>query len=88
MQNYPNPFNISTKLYYTLPKECMVTISIFNILGERVADIVNNIRESGRQIKTWNAVNISSGVYLYRLNADPVDGSGKFSKVMKMVFLK
>jgi hypothetical protein len=88
MQNYPNPFNLSTKLYYTLPKECLVTISVFNILGEKVADLVNDSRESGKQTITWNAVNISSGVYIYRINASPVDGSGKFSKVMKMVLLK
>ena len=81
-QNYPNPFNPSTTISFSLPKAEKVSLRVYNILGEQVADLINGNREAGYYNVTWNASNISSGIYIYRLEA----GSNVISK--KMTLLK
>jgi len=66
-QNYPNPFNPSTTIKFALPKEGMVKLNVFNILGEQVAAIFNGIKQAGSYSVDWNAGNLSSGMYFYRL---------------------
>jgi hypothetical protein len=66
-QNYPNPFNSSTLIRFTLPTNNVIRLDVFDILGRRVATLVDGLRESGTYEIPFNAANLSSGIYLYRL---------------------
>ncbi len=68
-QNYPNPFNPATTISYRVPSAGRVTLAVFNMLGERVATLVDGTMEPGTYAATWNASGASSGVYFYRLSA-------------------
>jgi photosystem II stability/assembly factor-like uncharacterized protein len=81
-QNYPNPFNPTTTVRYSIPKEGLVTLKVYNVIGEEVAGLVNEIKQAGNYNLTFDAVNLSSGVYLYKLQA------GSFVETKKMVLLK
>jgi Secretion system C-terminal sorting domain len=81
-QNYPNPFNPSTKIVYNIPNESKVKLEIFNILGEQVATLVNEVKPAGKYTIDFNASELSSGVYIYKLST----GDQLFSK--KMILLK
>ena len=80
-QNYPNPFNRSTKISYNLPKPNKVKIEVFNLLGQKVETLINHHMSAGSHEINFNARNLSSGVYLYRIE------SGEFQEVKKMVLL-
>jgi hypothetical protein len=71
-QNYPNPFNPSTLIKYTLPKQTHATLTIYNILGEKIITLVNEIQQSGYHEVLFNSNSLSSGIYLYvlRTNSD------------------
>lgn len=86
-QNYPNPFNPSTTLEFSLAKDSRVTVKVFDIIGQEVATIVNNSFSSGSHQINFDASNLNSGVYLYRLEANAVDGS-TFSATRKMTLTK
>jgi hypothetical protein len=80
-QNYPNPFNPATMISYFLPEAGKVTLTVFNMLGEKVADLVNELQESGSYKVNFDASNLSSGTYIYTLNVN-----GKvFSKKMQLI---
>jgi hypothetical protein len=81
-QNYPNPFNPSTEISFTLAKSEKVKLAVYNLLGKEVAVLVNGTRNAGPQTVTFNAKNLSSGVYFYKLEA----GSSVLAK--KMMLLK
>lgn len=81
-QNYPNPFNPSTTISYSLPTTDMVQLKIFNILGQEVTTLVNEEKPSGSYELNWDAVNLPSGVYIYRLQA------GSFVQTRKMILMK
>ncbi len=81
-QNYPNPFNPSTTINYSIPKASIVTIKIFNILGQEVRTLVNENKSAGNYSLRFNAVNLSSGVYFYSIKA------GNYYQVKKMMLLK
>ena len=81
-QNYPNPFNPSTTIAFDLPKSSDVTLKIFNILGEEVTILVSNRLSAGSYSYEWDASNLASGVYLYRLQA------GDYVKTRKMVLMR
>jgi mannose/cellobiose epimerase-like protein (N-acyl-D-glucosamine 2-epimerase family) len=68
-QNYPNPFNPATTISYRVPSAGRVTLAVFDMLGERVATLVDGTMEPGTYTATWNAGGASSGVYFYRLSA-------------------
>lgn len=68
-QNFPNPFNSTTEFEYNIAKPGLVNISIFNLRGQQVADLVNTHREVGEYRVSWNAGNLPSGVYFYRIMA-------------------
>jgi len=87
-QNYPNPFNPSTKISFSLPTESKVKLQVFNTLGELVTTLVDETKNAGVHQLEWNAGNLASGVYLYRINAESVSDAKQFSSVKKMVLLK
>ncbi|MFA7289585.1 MAG: T9SS type A sorting domain-containing protein [Melioribacteraceae bacterium] len=82
MQNYPNPFNPATTIKFTLPEAVRVRLEVFNILGEKVADLINSEMDAGYHEVNWNARNLSTGVYVYSINA------GSYSSIKKMILLK
>ncbi|MBD3287500.1 T9SS type A sorting domain-containing protein, partial [candidate division KSB1 bacterium] len=86
-QNYPNPFNPTTKINYSIPNEEIVKLSIYNMLGQRVAEIVNKRQPSGHYSVVWNATDsngllMPSGVYFCKLEA------GSFVDIKKLILLK
>lgn len=87
-QNYPNPFNPITTINYSLPFESNVKISIFNSLGEVVTELLNSSQQSGYHSISFNAVNISSGIYFYAISASSIEGQNEFNSVRKMILLK
>ncbi|MGD8780937.1 MAG: T9SS type A sorting domain-containing protein [Ignavibacteria bacterium] len=87
-QNYPNPFNPETKIRYSIPLESRVTITLFNTLGEQIELLEDNIKTAGTYELNYDASNLSSGLYIYRMNAESTDGSKSFSKTNKMILLK
>ncbi|MFZ1977891.1 MAG: T9SS type A sorting domain-containing protein [Bacteroidota bacterium] len=81
-QNYPNPFNPSTTIAFTLPSRSFVTLKIFDILGREMATIVSEELAAGNYTRQWNAANLSSGVYFYRLQ------TGSSAQTKKLILLK
>ena len=81
-QNYPNPFNPSTTIKFAVPKESMVNLSIYNVLGELVSTIVNEEMIPGYYEYKFDASGIVSGVYLYRIEV------GEFVEIKKSILLK
>lgn len=81
-QNYPNPFNPSTIIKYALPRNEKVTIDIYDLLGRKVAELVNGEVEAGYHEVKFNAGNLASGIYFYRLSA------GSFTQINKMLLMK
>jgi len=86
-QNYPNPFNPLTSISYEIPKESIVRISVYNLRGQKVADLVSEMHPAGYHNVMWNSMDmsgkpVSSGVYIYTIQAD------EFRAVKKMVLMK
>jgi len=86
-QNYPNPFNPITTIEYALPKAADVTISVYNIVGQKVATLINSKQAAGFYSIQWNGsdgfgAKVATGVYLYHIHA------GNFNKTLKMVLMK
>jgi photosystem II stability/assembly factor-like uncharacterized protein len=81
-QNYPNPFNPATKINFSIAAAGKVTIIVYDILGNEVAEIVNKDMEAGSHSAEFNAAGFTSGIYFYKITA------GNFSETMKMLFLK
>ena len=81
-QNYPNPFNPTTTLEFSLPQNSFVTLKVFNVLGKEVATLVNGPVEAGKHKLNFDASNLNSGVYFYKIEAD------NFVDTKKMILLK
>ncbi len=81
-QNYPNPFNPSTTIEYSVPKDRRINLSVFNVLGEKVDEIYSGFKKAGNYKINFNAEDLSSGVYFYRLK------SGKKSITKKLILLQ
>lgn len=81
-QNYPNPFNPSTTIKFALPERAKVTLSIYNLLGEKVIELVNGEMDAGYHEIQWNANGFASGVYFYTLQA------GTFIETKKLILMK
>ena len=88
-QNYPNPFNPSTTIRYSLPVESRVQLTIYNLLGQKVATIVNGVQDVGYQSVLWNAGEFASGVYMYRIDAVSASNPEQaYTQIRKMLILK
>jgi len=87
-QNYPNPFNPSTVINYALPFSSNVKIVIYNILGERIRELLNGQENAGYYSINFNTTGLSSGVYIYRIEAKSVDGKSEYRDTKKMLLLK
>ena len=81
-QNFPNPFNPVTTIRYSIPKAEKVQLTVYNILGQKVMEVVNKLQAPGQHTVHIQAKNLASGVYVYRLKA------GARVQVRKMVVLK
>ncbi len=80
--NYPNPFNPSSSLSYSIAKSVLVTLKVYDVLGTEIETLVNEEKSTGTYELNWNASNLPSGVYFYRLQA------GDFVQTRKMILLK
>lgn len=81
-QNYPNPFNPATIIRFSLPTSSVVTLNVYNTLGEKVATLLNGSLESGYHQVSFDAANLPSGLYFYEIKA------GEFSSIKKMLLMK
>jgi len=81
-QNYPNPFNPSTNITYSLPLREFVTLKVFDILGKEITTLVNEEKPAGEYKVQFNATNLPTGVYFYRIN------SGNYTETKKLIVLK
>lgn len=81
-QNYPNPFNPSTTIDYTLPENSFVTLKVYDVLGNAIATLVNDNEDAGNHSIVFDAQDLPSGIYLYKIE------SGNFREVRKMILLK
>ena len=82
LQNYPNPFNPTTTISFTLPERSLVVLSIYNELGQKVAELFNGDKPAGSHSIEWNAGKFVSGVYFYELKTD------KFTLTKKLILMK
>ncbi|HMD13306.1 MAG TPA: T9SS type A sorting domain-containing protein, partial [Bacteroidota bacterium] len=81
-QNYPNPFNPVTRIEYQVPKTAVVTIKVYNVLGQEVSTLVNSVKTAGYYQASFGGAQYSTGIYFYRMSA------GSFVSTKKMVYLK
>ena len=81
-QNFPNPFNPSTTISFSIPGQEFVTLEVFNALGEKVADLVNETKTAGKYSISFDARDLASGIYLYKISA------GNYTQTRKMLLVK
>ncbi len=81
-QNYPNPFNPTTTIQYSIPQRSNVTLKVYDVLGSEIATLVNEEKERGVYTVNFNASNMASGMYIYRITA------GSFVETKKMILLR
>jgi poly(3-hydroxybutyrate) depolymerase len=81
-QNFPNPFNPTTNISFSLPSKSFVSLKVFDLLGKEVTTLVSEEMPAGNYTQTWNAANLSSGIYFYCLKA------GSFTETKKLVLLR
>ncbi len=82
-QNYPNPFNPSTTISFSLPSKSFISLKVFDIIGREVATVFKGELSAGSYTKQWNAVDVSSGIYFYRLQA-----GFQFTEAKKLILLR
>ncbi len=87
-QNYPNPFNPATSISFSIPIRARILLSVYNLLGQPVANLVDGIKDAGTYNVSWNAENLTSGVYIYSFKAAGIDGKENYNFVRKMILLK
>ena len=81
-QNYPNPFNSTTTINYSIPESGLVKLSVYNLLGQEVEELVNEVKVLGNYSNSFNASKLSTGVYFYKIQV------GNYSKIYKMITIK
>ena len=97
-QNYPNPFNPQTKIEYDLPNKYLVTVEVFNTMGQRIRFVGSQVQGPGRAFTLWDGRNdegqqMGSGVYVYRISAAPInnenqEAAARFQQTRKMLLVK
>jgi Secretion system C-terminal sorting domain len=88
-QNYPNPFNPTTKISFSVPQNSNVKLSAFNILGEKVTTLINEVKNSGTYEINYDAGSLASGIYVYKLEAVSVNGQASgYVSSKKMILIK
>ncbi|MCX6165276.1 MAG: T9SS type A sorting domain-containing protein [Ignavibacteriae bacterium] len=88
-QNYPNPFNPITNIKYDLPKDIFVTVKIYDLLGREIKTLVNEFKNAGSYLVSFNGSELASGIYFYRIQVvDPTGRAGNFVQVKRMVLIK
>ncbi len=88
-QNYPNPFNPSTTINYSIDSYSNVTMCIYNTLGQKIKELVNETKQAGKYSLTVDMSNYAGGVYFYKINVNPINnGKSSLSVVKKMIYLK
>uniref|UniRef100_A0A7V2ZIJ3 T9SS type A sorting domain-containing protein n=1 Tax=Ignavibacterium album TaxID=591197 RepID=A0A7V2ZIJ3_9BACT len=80
--NYPNPFNPSTRIVYSIPKTGFVQLKVYDILGNEIKTLVEEIKQAGKYTIDFTAENLASGIYYYRIN------SGDFSQTNKLIITR
>jgi len=85
---FPNPFNPSTQITFDLPEPSHVSLVVYDVLGRKVAELENGIKEAGYHSTTWNASDVASGVYFARFTATDANGNVKLAKVSKLLLTK
>jgi hypothetical protein len=86
--NYPNPFNPETVIKFSLKEKSNITLEVYNIAGQKVAELVTGEMEKGMYEKRFDGARLSSGVYIFRLNAQSLESTTHYSKTMKSLLLK
>jgi L-ascorbate metabolism protein UlaG (beta-lactamase superfamily) len=81
-QNYPNPFNPSTRIDFTLPTSVFVSLKIYDMRGKEISSLISEQLQAGKHSRRWNATNVPSGIYFYKLQA------GIYTETKKLVLLK
>jgi len=81
-QNYPNPFNPSTMINFSIPESGLVTLKVFNVLGQEIAELVNDVKSAGNYEVSFDASNLTTGMYVYKIQ------SGNYSATKKMMLVK
>ena len=81
LQNYPNPFNPVTTIQFSIPQSGNVRLTVYNLLGEQVAELINGFKEAGIHTLNYNAENLNSGLYIYKIEANGVVQSKKMTLV-------
>ena len=87
-QNYPNPFNPVTVIGFSIPYRSNVKLSVYNLLGQLVVKLIDGEKDAGSYDIKFNAGNLTSGIYLYSLEATGIDGKANFKTIKKMILLK
>lgn len=88
-QNYPNPFNPTTTIQYSVPNNAsFVSLTVYSILGVKIVELVNEVQQSGSYEVNFNAANLASGIYFYRLQISDAYGGNNFMQVRKMIMEK
>jgi len=81
-QNFPNPFNTTTRIVYDIPVTSHVTLKVYNITGQQVATLVDDVKGEGRYVAEFAPANLSSGIYFYTIQANT------FSEVRKLLYIR
>ncbi|KUG26943.1 hypothetical protein ASZ90_003205 [hydrocarbon metagenome] len=88
MQNYPNPFNPSTTISFKLPERSSIKLEIYDSIGQYITTLTDGIFDSGLHELNWEAYNYSSGVYIYRLEAQSLNNAEHSVQIKSMVLMK
>jgi hypothetical protein len=83
--SYPNPFNPSTTIGFSLPEQAKIRVEIFNLIGQKIVTLVDDIKPAGEYKIVWNAKDLSSGIYFCRMHAN---GKSVFEQIQKLVLAK
>jgi hypothetical protein len=87
-QNFPNPFNPTTRIYYQVPKESAVELTVYDLLGREVRKLADGIQTPGFQEVEFDARGLASGVYVYRLSARALTGGDQYHAAKKLMVVK